>query len=103
MNSNSESKTIKIMIHLYCTKKHGRKELCQDCQDLLNYALKRMEFCPNKELKIPCNVCKIHCFKPEMRTMMKEVMKFSGPRMILKHPVIAINHLIQTIKAKRLC
>ena len=42
-----------------------------------------------------CSECKIHCFKPEMRSQIKEVMRFAGPRMNFKHPVLAIHHLIR--------
>ena len=33
----------------------------------------------------------------------KEVMKFSGPRMLIYHPVIAIRHLIEDKKYKSQC
>ena len=102
MSSNSEYKTIEIMIHMYCAKMHGKKKLCSDCENILNYATKKIELCPNKKSKPPCNACKIHCYKPDMRIKIKEAMKFSGPRMVLRHPIIAIKHLIGTIKAKRL-
>ena len=36
-----------------------------------------------------------------MREKIKEVMRFSGPRMIFFHPVIALNHLIETKRQKK--
>ena len=35
-----------------------------------------------------------HCYKPEMRERIRQVMRYSGPRMITKHPVAAIRHLL---------
>jgi hypothetical protein len=29
-----------------------------------------------------------------MRDRVKEVMRFSGPRMLLRHPILAIRHLL---------
>lgn len=41
-----EKKTVKIMIKLYCNKKHGTKDgLCEDCEGLLEYAYKRLDGC----------------------------------------------------------
>ena len=88
------------MIKLYCRKKHHSKELCENCSELLNYANLRIEKCPFMETKTFCSACKVHCYKKEMREKIREVMKFSGPRMIFYHPILAIKHLTQTIKEK---
>jgi hypothetical protein len=36
-----------------------------------------------------------------MREKIREVMKFSGPRMIFHHPIMAIKHVIETKKEKQ--
>ena len=48
-----EKKTIKLMIDIYCQKKHGNKkgELCEECAELLEYAHKRLSFCKFGENK----------------------------------------------------
>ena len=96
--SKKEQKIIALMIKLYCRKKHHSKELCENCSELLNYANLRIEKCPFMETKTFCSACKVHCYKKEMREKIREVMKFSGPRMIFYHPILAIKHLTQTIK-----
>ena len=48
-----------------------------------------------------CSNCKVHCYKPEMREKIREVMRFSGPRMILYHPIMAIRHVIESRKEKK--
>ena len=41
-----EKQTINLMINLYCKKKHKYKNgLCEDCNELLEYAHKRLDFC----------------------------------------------------------
>ena len=97
-----EKELVSQMIALYCKKKHGHKKgLCEDCARLDAYARLRSEKCPFMETKTFCSNCKVHCYKPEMREKIREVMRFSGPRMIFSHPVIAIRHVIETKKEKR--
>jgi hypothetical protein len=36
-----------------------------------------------------------------MREKIREVMRFSGPRMIFYHPITAIRHVIESKKGKR--
>lgn len=45
-------------------------------------------------MKPVCGKCKIHCYKPSMREKIKMVMRYSGPRMIYKHPVMLAKHAI---------
>lgn len=89
-----EKKTIALMINIYCKKKHKSKDgLCEECQELLNYANTRLSNCKFGEEKTTCGKCPIHCYKKDMRNKVKEVMKFSGPRLILYNPIEVIRHL----------
>ena len=97
-----EKKLIPVMIKKYCHGKHKTKgEVCEDCRQLTEYALFRLEKCPFKVNKQFCSFCKIHCYKPEMREKIKDVMKYAGPRMILTHPVFAFKHVFQMVGHKR--
>ena len=106
MNTQSkrekEKQVVSLMIRLYCKKNHGTKgSLCPDCRQLLDYAVLRSDKCPFMETKTFCSNCRVHCYKADMRQKIKEVMRFSGPRMIFYHPVLAIRHLIESKKEKR--
>ena len=102
MKESKELEVVELMIRLYCAKKHKFKDgLCADCNELLDYVKLRRSKCPWGDKKPFCSNCKIHCYKPEMREKIKEVMRFSGPRMIFFHPVIALNHLIETKRQKK--
>lgn len=95
-----EKEMVSLMIRLYCRKNHKTKELCSECAELDRYARERSDRCPFMENKTFCSNCKVHCYKPEMREKIRKVMRFSGPRMMLYHPIMAIMHLILTKKSK---
>lgn len=94
-----EQYVVEEMIRLYCRKKHPKEErqegqMCPECQRLSDYAKQRSQKCPFMEEKTFCANCKVHCYKPEMREQIRQVMRFSGPRMLIYHPVLAVWHLI---------
>jgi hypothetical protein len=94
-----ERRTIEAMIRMYCRDHHGtRGEFCEDCSELMMYAEKRLEKCPYQEDKPTCTNCPIHCYKTDRREQVKTVMRYAGPRMIFKHPVFAIRHIIDGYK-----
>ena len=65
------------------------------------YARNRSDRCPFMETQTFCANCRVHCCKPEMRAQIRKVMRYSGPRMMLHHPVMAVRHVIETRKEKR--
>ena len=98
-----EKRMVSQMIALYCRRQHhtGRNGLCDECKALSDYAVMRSDKCPFMATKTFCSNCKVHCYKPEMREKIREVMRFSGPRMIFHHPVAAMRHVIETKKEKK--
>ena len=98
-----EKRIVGEMITLYCHGNHGSKKggLCPDCEELLSYARKRCDKCPFMENKTFCSNCKVHCYKPDMREKIRSVMRWSGPRMIFHHPIMAISHVIESRKEKK--
>ena len=96
-----EKETVSLMIAIYCRKKHRTKTLCPACAALNDYARHRSDLCPFMETKTFCSNCRVQCYKPDMREKIREVMRFSGPRMLFRHPIPAIRHVIETKKEKR--
>lgn len=89
-----EKETIDHMVELYCRKHHGTHgELCSDCAEFKEYAHLRLNKCPFQEKKSTCGKCLIHCYKPDMREKARIIMKYSGPRLLLYHPMLALHHL----------
>ncbi|HDO06180.1 MAG TPA: nitrous oxide-stimulated promoter family protein [Bacteroidetes bacterium] len=99
-----EKKTVAEMIRLYCHEHHGTtgKELCADCQALHDYAFLRIKKCVFKEDKPTCKNCTIHCYSQQKKAQIKEIMRYSGPRMMFRSPGLALIHLIDGLKDKSL-
>ncbi len=96
-----EKKVIHFMIEIYCRKHHGTKGLCEECSKLYVYACKRIDLCPFMETKTFCNNCKVHCYQKDYREHVKKVMRYSGPRMLLYHPIMALRHVYYDRKEKK--
>ncbi len=93
-----EQRTIRAMLQIWCEARPGHRRsrhgaLCSGCAGLYDYASYRLLKCPYGEEKPTCKKCPIHCYTREKREQMHEVMRFAGPRMLLRHPVLAIRHL----------
>lgn len=94
-----ELRTVEAMTSLYCSARHRtRQGLCVDCRRLLEYVALRLERCPFKEDKPTCARCRVHCYRPEFRERIREVMGYAGPRMLRRHPVLALLHWLDGFK-----
>lgn len=90
-----ELATIRAMVRIFCRDTHARRRgLCTECQALMDYATRRVDRCVFGEDKPTCANCKVHCYNAEMRERVRTVMRHAGPRMLLRHPILAIAHLI---------
>jgi hypothetical protein len=94
-----EKRTVETMIAMYCRDHHGAHgELCAECAALREYAMARLDRCVYGIGKPACAHCPIHCYRKSMREGMRGVMRHSGPRMIREHPVMAIRHLLDSLR-----
>ena len=93
-----ERRTIDAMIRLYCRDHHAPpgRDLCPECRELLEYAEQRLERCPFQQGKTTCAKCPVHCYRPAMRERVRAVMRYAGPRMLRRHPVLALLHLLDS-------
>jgi hypothetical protein len=91
-----ERRTIQLLHQVYCHDHHATPsgQLCPDCQALFDYAEQRLDHCPFQEKKSTCAQCTVHCYKPQMRARIREVMRYAGPRLLLRHPILTIRHLL---------
>ena len=91
-----ELKTVRCMIEIYCRGNHNTKkgELCQECQDVMTYAESRVQHCPHMTHKTFCAMCKTHCYAPTYREKVRQIMRYSGPRMLWRSPIMTIRHLL---------
>lgn len=85
-----EQEIVSLMIQIYCKNHNDINE-----EELVKYAKARIEHCPMMATKTFCSQCKIHCYRREKLEEIKKVMRYSGPRMILYHPLLAIKHALK--------
>jgi predicted amidophosphoribosyltransferase len=110
---NRDLKTLALFIDLYCRSCHteavkstvclkthdlqallGRKlTLCDDCRKLLTHAFVKRSHCP-LDPKPACKHCPSHCYNPAYRQRMRQVMKFSGWKMLLGGRLNYLFHLL---------
>jgi hypothetical protein len=89
-----EQRTVTAMIMLFCHGRHGTSaEICEECQELLAYALERVAQCPFQPNKPVCTKCPVHCYQPERRAQIRAVMRYAGPRMLWQHPILSLWYL----------
>ena len=97
--SSEQKKDLKVMIkfvRVYCRAKHDAQakvsiedvdgketQLCRDCVAIVAYALEKRRKCP-LDPKPSCKHCHIHCYSKDLRAKVREIMAFSGRRMIMR-------------------
>ncbi len=96
-----EHETLVCMTRIYCAEHHPGDPgaaLCPDCAALMSYAERRLAKCPYGAAKPTCAKCPIHCYKPEPREQARAIMRFAGPRMTWRHPVLSLFHLLDKLR-----
>ena len=103
-------KTLELFIRIYCHAHHAERkpvtlkgfdfvaiagrvpELCPECTRLLAHAFVKRAHCP-MDPKPQCKDCPSHCYQKAYREKIREVMRFSGQRMVLRGRVDYLLHL----------
>ncbi len=89
-----ELKTLEAMMRMYCRRYHRAQPLCAECSGLARYAQRRLERCLFGDAKPTCAKCLVHCYRVDMRDRVREIMRWAGPHMVWRHPVLAILHTL---------
>lgn len=83
------------MIRLYCKAHHRpENELCAACSTLVEYSNARLDKCRYGDDKPVCSRCPVHCYKSDRREQIHDVMRYAGPRMMVRHPRLALMHIV---------
>jgi hypothetical protein len=106
-------KTLARFIDIYCSHKHPECEkqmttlrthdvaallggpifLCPECTKLLTHAFVKRTHCP-MDPKPACKHCPNHCYHPTYRAQIREVMKFSGRKLVMSGRLDLLVHLL---------
>ena len=88
---------MEAMVRIYCAAHHAETAtLCEECLRLLDYANNRLDTCPFQDAKPACNHCQVHCYSQAMGDRIKAVMRYAGPRMLPRHPILSLYHLLDS-------
>lgn len=94
-----EKRTIQAMVRVYCRAHHAtRGTLCAECQSLLAYALGRLDRCPHGAEENP-RPLPDPLLQGGDEVQIKAVMRYAGPRMMFRHPILALFHLLDAFRA----
>ncbi|MBI5485103.1 MAG: nitrous oxide-stimulated promoter family protein [Deltaproteobacteria bacterium] len=94
----SDIRLIGKFVEVYCDGKHataekmafplpqdlGERRICRDCSDFLAYAVARRLKCPLESEKPSCKHCRIHCYARPQLAKVKEIMAYSGKKLMLR-------------------
>lgn len=106
-------KTLALFIDLYCRYRHRGSErrevelkthdvpsivgrdvvLCPECRKLLAHAFVKRSTCP-MDPKPMCKHCPEHCYHPRYRAAIREVMRYSGRRLVMSGRLDYLFHLL---------
>jgi Nitrous oxide-stimulated promoter len=84
-------------VEVYCDGKHrdaertsvalpaglGERNLCPECASFLGYAIIRRLKCPLEAEKPSCKHCRTHCYAKPQLAKVKEIMAYSGRKLML--------------------
>jgi len=87
-----ECENLETMVRLFCHCQHHDRELCPECQQLLDYAKAHLESCPWALDKPICDNCLFQCFMPACREKIKAVVGATRTRMLWQHPQMTLRH-----------
>jgi len=95
---SSEIETLKKFFSIYCNDKHTNQvekvynvsyldknitfkiNLCNECHNLLNYSINRLQECPN-DPKPRCRKCENPCYEKDKFKQMAKMMRYSGMKL----------------------
>lgn len=99
-----EQLVISQMIAIWCAGHHPADErtetahcgtaICPACANLDRAAQRHTANCPHMADKTSCQACARHCYPPKEAQAIRAVMRYAGPRMVYRHPVAAIRHIL---------
>jgi len=95
---NKDIRLIGKFVEVYCAGKHGAAEkvtfslpaalgehrLCPECLVFMQYAVARRIKCPLEAEKPTCKHCKVHCYNKAKLEKVKEIMAYSGKKLMLR-------------------
>jgi hypothetical protein len=97
-NQKKDIRLIGKFVEVYCAgKQHaaehtqvvlpaglGERSLCPECAAFLQYAVRKRLNCPLEAEKPTCKHCRIHCYDKTHREKVREIMSYSGRKLMMR-------------------
>lgn len=97
-HQKNDIRLIGKFVEVYCAGKHGSSErsffvlpgglgqrkFCCECAAFMEYAVSKRIKCPLEAEKPSCKHCRIHCYAGEQREKVREIMGYSGRRLMMR-------------------
>ena len=100
---DKDRKTLEAIGRIYCGAHHdGAKDavgLCPACREAINATFGRAAACPFGH-EGNCQDCDIHCQRGEAQKRIREIMRYSAPRMALRHPFMTADYLRKKMRGR---
>ncbi|GAB6073897.1 nitrous oxide-stimulated promoter family protein [Nautilia lithotrophica] len=108
----SEVETLNKFFQIYCSEKHTGQfikeydisykdlnmkfnaNLCDECHNLLGYAIQRLQECPH-DPKPRCRKCENPCYEKDKYKQMAKMMRFAGMKLGLTKAARRIKKLFK--------
>jgi YbgA-like uncharacterized protein len=101
MITKLQKKDIRLIgkfVEVYCAGRHGeaerspftlpldlgRRSMCAECAGFMSYAVARRLKCPLAAEKPTCKHCRIHCYAKPQLAKVREIMSYSGRKLMLR-------------------
>jgi hypothetical protein len=91
-HAEAERKAVSMKTMDLSTLKGGAPCLCEECGRLLAHAFVKRSHCP-MDPKPMCKKCPKHCYAPAYRQQIRQVMAYSGKKLVLHGRVDYLLHL----------
>lgn len=90
-------KTLEAIGRIYCKAHHQGTEqdeagLCPSCREAVESTFARAANCPNHQTN-NCEDCEVKCQRGDAQKRIKQIMRYSAPRMIFCHPLMTLEYL----------
>lgn len=99
--TKQQKKDIRLIgkfVEVYCSGKHemverntfmlpaglGQRMVCSECATFMEYAVSKRLKCPLEAEKPSCKHCRIHCYGKEQREKVRQIMAYSGRRLMMR-------------------
>ena len=94
--------TVEAIGRIYCKRYHREASkdvsgLCESCRRAVDLTVDRAQACPNNHEE-NCEDCAIKCQRGDDQKRIKEIMRYSAPRMLVRHPLMTIEYLRKKLR-----